>query len=94
MPAAAHTASVNYVQIMHNLTVAVDPAGGGTTTLAAGVHSYAEAAWLMSRRSCSRLPSSTTGAVTAPEAALPGNHGAAKTVTAHFAMPPTCYALT
>jgi len=43
MPASAHTAGVNYTQITHNLTLAVDPDSGGTTTPPAGeVHTYTE----------------------------------------------------
>jgi hypothetical protein len=35
--------TANFTQVMHNLTIAVAPAGGGTTTPSAGaVHSYAE----------------------------------------------------
>jgi uncharacterized repeat protein (TIGR02543 family) len=34
--------TAHFSQITHNLAVAVDPIGGGTTTPSAGVHSYAE----------------------------------------------------
>ncbi len=96
MPAAAHTASVNYVQIMHNLTVAVDPAGGGTTTPAAGVHSYAEGSVVdvTAAPAAGYLFDHWSGDCTG-SGACQVTMSAAKTVTAHFAVvPPTCYALT
>ncbi len=43
MPAAARTATVNYVQIF-SLTIAVDPLGSGTTNPAVGVHTYTSGA--------------------------------------------------
>jgi uncharacterized repeat protein (TIGR02543 family) len=41
MPASALTVYVNYTEITHDLTMAVDPSGGGTTDPAVGVHTYA-----------------------------------------------------
>lgn len=44
MPAGVHSVSVTYAEITYDLTVAVDPGGGGTTTPSAGVHTYAQGA--------------------------------------------------
>ena len=96
MPAAAHMAGVNYVQIMHNLTVAVDPAGGGTTTPAAGVHSYTEGSVVdvTAAPAAGYLFDHWSGDCTG-SGACQVTMTADKTVTAHFTViPPTCYALT
>jgi uncharacterized repeat protein (TIGR02543 family) len=36
------TVTANFTQITHSLTITMNPAGGGTTTPSAGVHSYVE----------------------------------------------------
>ena len=85
MPAAARTAIVNYVQITHTLTVAVDPAGSGATNPAVGVHTYAPGAVA----AVTATPAAGykfdywTGACTGAGSCLV-TMDANKTVTAHF----------
>ena len=41
---ADEAVTATFTQIIHDLSISVDPAGGGTTNPSAGVHSYADGA--------------------------------------------------
>jgi hypothetical protein len=90
----AHSTTIPAVPAAHNLTTAVDPAGGGTTSPAAGIHSYKEGAHVTVRAtpSTSYAFDHWDGACTGTgdcQVTMDGD----KTVTAHFnEIPPSAIA--
>ena len=87
---AAKTVTANFTQITYNLTVAVGPAGGGTTNPMAGIYAYAYGTVVpvAATPADGYVFSSWSGACTGGGACAV-TMDAAKTITANFAAEPT-----